>query len=116
MVTIPLSNEALRWMPAREDGEELVFHELKITHTTVEVVLAEWVKAAGINKHITYHCSRHTCATTLLTLGANLYVVSKILGHQSVRMTEVYAKIVDEAKVQTVNLINAMFNPKPAAV
>ncbi len=115
-VTIPLPDEALRWMPEPKEGEDYVFHALKITHTTVDVVLGEWVKAAGITKHITYHCSRHTCATTLITLGANLYVVSKILGHRSVRMTEVYAKIVDEAKVQTVNLVNEMFNSKSVAV
>lgn len=58
---------------------------------------------------ITFHCSRHTAATSLLTLGADLYTVSKILGHQSIRMTEVYAKIVDKKKIETMNLVNNMF-------
>ena len=109
-VTIPLSKEALKWMPERRKGNERVFHEIGITSTTVEVVLGEWMKEAGINKHITYHCSRHTAATTLLTLGANLYVVSKILGHRSIKTTEIYAKIVDRKKLETVNLVNDMFN------
>ena len=108
-VTIPLSDEALRWMPQQKDGIDQVFHELNITATTVEVVLQEWVKECKIDKHITYHCSRHTAATTLLTLGANLYVVSKILGHSSIKMTEVYAKIVDQKKVETMNLVNNLF-------
>jgi integrase len=108
-VTIPLSDEAMRWMPERVDGIDTVFHELTITSTTVELLLKEWTDAAGIDKHITYHCSRHTAATLLLTLGANLYVVSKLLGHKSIKMTEVYAKIVDKKKIETMNLVNNMF-------
>ncbi len=109
MVTIPLSNEALKWMPRKSKGDERVFHQLRITSTTVEVVLGEWMQEAGIQKHITYHCSRHTAATLLLTLGADLYTVSKILGHRSIRMTEVYAKIVDKKKIETMNLVSNMF-------
>ena len=109
MVTIPLSNEALKWMPRKSKVDERVFHQLRITSTTVEVVLGEWMQEAGIQKHITYHCSRHTAATLLLTLGADLYTVSKILGHRSIRMTEVYAKIVDKKKIETMNLVNNMF-------
>ena len=62
-----------------------------------------------LTQPITFHCSRHTAATLLLTLGADLYTVSKILGHQSIRMTEVYAKIVDKKKIETMNLVNNMF-------
>ena len=112
MVTIPLSDEALRWMPRQEDGLDKVFHGLKVCTSTVEAVLKEWMKDCKIDKHITYHCSRHTAATTLLTLGANLYVVSKLMGHSSIQMTEVYAKIVDQKKVETMNLVNSLFaNP-----
>ena len=111
-VTIPLSYEALRWMPEQMEGIDQVFHELKASVNTVETVLKEWMKDCEIDKHITYHCSRHTAATTLLTLGANLYVVSKLLGHSSIQMTEVYAKIVDQKKVETMNLVNNLFtNP-----
>jgi integrase len=113
-VTIPLSDEALRWMPKQTDGVDNVFSELKASVNTVEAVLKEWMKDCEIDKHITYHCSRHTAATTLLTLGANLYVVSKLLGHSSIQMTEVYAKIVDQKKVETMNLVNNLFT-NPAA-
>ena len=43
-----------------------------------------------------------------------LYVVSKLLGHSSIQMTEVYAKIVDQKKVETMNLVNNLFT-NPAA-
>ena len=110
VVTVPISEEALKWMPKKQKDKEKVFHQLYITPTSVEALLDEWVKAAGIQKHITYHCSRHTAATMLLTLGADLYTVSKILGHSSIKTTEVYAKIVDKKKVETVNLVNNLFN------
>lgn len=109
-VTIPVSEETRRWIPERIEGIDTIFYELKITQETARVVLTEWMKDAGIAKHITFHCSRHTAATLLLTLGASIYVVSKILGHKSVKMTEVYAKIVDKSKIETVNLVNGMFN------
>lgn len=108
-VTIPLSDEARKWLPHRTKDVDTVFHQLRITSTTVEVVLDEWMQEAGIQKHITYHCSRHTAATLLLTLGADLYTVSKILGHKSIRMTEIYAKIVDKKKIETMNLVNNLF-------
>ncbi len=114
-VVVPLSKEAMKWMPEREEGNDVVFHDLKITSTTVEVLLKEWTEEAGIQKHITFHCSRHTAATMLLTLGANLYVVSKILGHRSIKMTEVYAKIVDKTKFDTMNLVNNLFTPPTTA-
>ena len=115
LVVVPLSKEAMKWMPERVEGNDVVFHDLKITSTTVEVLLKEWTEEAGIQKHITFHCSRHTAATMLLTLGANLYVVSKILGHRSIKMTEVYAKIVDKTKVDTMNLVNNLFTPPTTA-
>lgn len=108
-VIVPLCADALKWMPKPEEGKT-IFHELQITRTTVEVVLLEWIEEAGIKKHITYHCSRHTAATMWITLGANLYVVSKLLGHRSIKVTEVYAKIVDQTKIQTMNLVNDLFN------
>lgn len=100
-------------MPVREEGIDNIFYNLTITSTTVEVVLKEWIEAAEITKHITYHRSRHMAETMLLTLGASNYVVSKILGHKSIKMTEIYAKIVDKKKLETVNLVNGMFDQIP---
>ncbi len=67
------------------------------------------MKAAGITKHISYHCSRHTCATMLLTLGVDIYTVSKLLGHRRVETTQIYAKIINKKKDDAVSLIDAAF-------
>ena len=59
---------------------------------------------------ITFHTSRHTFATMMLTLGADLYTVSKLLGHANVKTTQIYAKIVDSKKVEAVNLVDSVFD------
>ena len=56
-----------------------------------------------------FHLRRHSCAVLLLTLGADIYTVSKILGHRSVRATQVYAKIVDKKKDDAITLVDDAF-------
>lgn len=58
---------------------------------------------------ITFHTSRHTFATMLLTLGADLYTVSKLLGHANVKTTQIYGKIVDQKKDDAVSRIDKAF-------
>lgn len=48
---------------------------------------------------------RHTHATMMITLGADLYTVSKLLGHTNIQTTQIYAKIVDETKSKAIDLI-----------
>lgn len=60
---------------------------------------------AGINKTITFHCARHTYATLQLTLGTDIYTVSKLLGHKELRTTQIYAKVIDDKKKQAANRI-----------
>lgn len=57
-----------------------------------------------------FHLSRYTFATMMLTLGADLYTTSKLLGHADVKMTQVYAKIINQKKDDAVNLVNGLFD------
>ncbi len=109
-IYLPLSEEALKWMPERgmKTAEDHVF-DLP-TPTYINVILKPWAKAAGIDKHFTFHTARHTFATMMLTLGADLYTTSKLLGHADVKMTQVYAKIVNRKKDEAVNLVNGLFS------
>ena len=90
MLYLPLSTQAQGYLPEqRGDAEEHVF---TIPHTTtLDVVLKRWAKAAGVKKNLCYHMSRHTFATMELTLGADLYTTSQLLGHRDVETTQVYA-------------------------
>jgi site-specific recombinase XerD len=47
----------------------------------------------------------------MLTLGADLYTTSKLLGHANVTTTQIYSKIIDKKKVETVNLVDNLFTP-----
>ena len=107
-IYLPLSNEALKWMPEREDkaADDPVFN----LPSNINQYLRPWAEAAGITKRFTFHTARHTFATMMLTLGADLYTVSKLLGHTSVRMTQVYAKIINQKKDEAVNLVNGLFD------
>lgn len=104
-VYIPLSDNALQWLPSRgkKGDSENVFNLPHVS--TIEKWLGHWSEEAGVKKHLTYHVSRHTFATLTLAYGADLYTVSKLMGHSNVQTTQIYAKIVDENKRKAVNLI-----------
>ena len=106
-ITIPLSDNALKWLPEREGNlpESRIFYKLPDQVNNADVRLRTLIKKAGISKHVTFHVARHSFATLTLTYGADLYTVSKLLGHANIRTTQVYAKIVDESKRKAVNLI-----------
>jgi integrase/recombinase XerD len=57
--------------------------------------LKDLAKMAGIEKHVHFHTSRHTWATRALRKGMRIEYVSKLMGHNSIRTTQVYAKIVN---------------------
>ena len=105
---IPLPDKAMEIISIRGNDEDEVFS--LPSNPTVEDNLKKWAEAAGINKHLTFHTARHTYATLLLTLGTDLYTVSKMLGHTNVATTQIYAKVVDKKKVDAVNLVNDVFN------
>ena len=109
-IYLPLSPEALRWMPERGDktAEDHVFDLPSTAH--INILLKPWAKAAGIDKRFSFHTARHTFATMMLTLGADLYTTSKLLGHTDVKMTQVYAKIINRKKDEAVNLVNGLFD------
>ena len=113
-VVVPLTTEAKKYIPDQPEHGKPFFNLPAVA--TISRALGEWVRAAGIDKHITYHCSRHTFATTLLTLGADIYVTSKLMGHSNVKTTEIYAKVIDSKKVESVQLLDNMFNNIDAVV
>jgi integrase len=108
---LPLSKQALKWMPERGDAADgdFVFDGLPVRQHANRII-REWAEDAGITKHLSYHTARHTFATMMLTLGADLYTTSKLLGHTKVATTEIYAKIVNSKKDEAVNLVDKVFD------
>ena len=109
LLNVPLSKEALDCLYQKDDADEPIF-TLPAGASNIERNLAIWMQNAKITKHITYHCSRHSFATMMLTLGADIYTTSKLLGHANVNTTSIYAKIVDQKKIETVGLVDNFFS------
>ena len=107
---IPLSKKAMQWMPERGDktDEDLIFENIPVQVNT-KLYLQPWLDKAGITKPITFHCSRHTFGTMMLTLGADIYTTSKLMGHTKVEVTQIYAKIINKKKDDAVSLIDQAF-------
>lgn len=70
--------------------------------------LKKWLKDAGIEKHITFHCFRHTFATLQIANGVDIYTVSHQLSHRFVSTTQIYADLVDEKRRVSANAISLL--------
>lgn len=110
LVTVPLNDLALSLLPPRPaNGEDSIIFPLVKKPDNVAKYVRRIKEKAGIEKDLTYHSSRHSAATLAITAGAELYSVSKILGHGSIVSTQVYASVNMEKKVEAVNLANGIF-------
>lgn len=98
LVNIPLSKKAKIFLPSKtcDGGNVFRVYCNKVTNKVLKKIGIE----LGFNKKLTCHVARHTFATTSISLGIPIEVVSKLLGHTSIRTTQVYAKIVDSVKVK----------------
>jgi integrase len=107
-VYIPLSETCIVILKQLQKTSEYVFSFISNVQTqTYDFHLKAIIKKARINKNVTSHTARHTFATMALTRGADLYTVSKILGHSDIKVTQVYGKIIDSKKDDVANkLIN----------
>ena len=65
--------------------------------------LKRWVKRADINKHISWHCARHSFAVNILNNGANIKTVASLLGHSGLKHTEKYTRAIDSLKEAAIN-------------
>ncbi len=111
IIYLPLSREARLFLPEKsKDPHQQVF--ILPCLSAANKGIQKWVKRAGIDKHITFHCARHTFATLLLTMGADLYTTSKLLGHSDIKVTQIYAAIVDKKKWDAVNLLEGLISKR----
>lgn len=100
--TLPISDEALELCGERKTGK--VFKGLQ--RSMIQYPLKKWLKQAGIEKKITFHCFRHTFATLQIALGTDIFTVSKMLTHKNVSTTQIYAELVNEKKRESANKIS----------
>lgn len=105
---LPLGAQALKYLeagkklhaelPKDEKGQDALVFALPTRSTSMKV-LARWGKSAELPFPLGWHCGRHSFAVLSLANGVELFAVSKLLGHSSINMTQIYAKVLDQQKV-----------------
>lgn len=100
-VVIPLHESANRFLGKRGNPDDKVY-DLP-SHTGTLKWLRIWTKSAGVEKHITFHCGRHSYGTALIANGVDVSIASKLLGHTSLVNTQRYVRISDSLKQNAIS-------------
>lgn len=99
-VVIPL-NDGLLNLIGKGERNAIIFP--LPSHNMCLKALRHWTARAGIDKHITWHCARHSFAVNILNNGANIKAVASLLGHSGLKHTEKYTRAVDSLKEAAIN-------------
>lgn len=94
----------------KDSNERALFissHGTRLAPTTMEDIMKR--VTTGIDKNITPHKMRATCATRLYEQTGDIYLVQQQLGHKSIKNTERYAKVSNERKIQAANILDSIF-------
>lgn len=92
-ISVPLSNKAVDILKSFYEGKRLLPVP---TNQRYNVYLKELADTCQISKNLCTHTARRTAATSFLTKGVSIDVVSKLLSHKRISTTQIYAKVVDE--------------------
>jgi site-specific recombinase XerD len=104
---MPLTDGLINLTGRSNDKDALIF-PLPL-NPDVNKQLRKWAKESGVNKHLSYHCARHSFAVNVLSRGADIKTVSSLLGHSSLVMTEKYTRVVDELKQKAIQSLPDLF-------
>lgn len=105
-----VAEEKLKLGPAYEENN-LLFPSLTGTYMDAKNLRRSWeraLKSAGV-EYKKFHALRHTYATRLFENGASILTVSRLLGHGSIKTTEIYTHVLEGIKAAEVECLNNMF-------
>lgn len=102
-VVIPLNDGLLKLIGEPTDGNKNALIFPLPSYTMCVKSVQRWVERAGIEKHITWHCARHSFAVNILNNGANIKTVADLLGHSGLKETVKYTRAIDELKRNAIN-------------
>ena len=111
-VSLPLTDDLLELVGNVPEGnKDTLIFDLP-SHTMCLKALRRWVKRAGIDKHITWHCARHSFGTNMAATaaqkGISIRVVQEMMGHSSLTYTQRYTRVVDEQKRQAMQELSKL--------
>lgn len=95
-----------RYRPFQENN--LMFP--KLNYWSICKPLKKIIRECVVNKEISFHVGRHSYATALLTSDIPLPVIKEMLGHSDIKVTQIYAKVVDSKKDEVVNCLNRLYH------
>ena len=110
---LPIAEEIIK----KYENHPLVSNSGKLLPVYSNQKVNEYLKTiadnCNINKKLTFHCARHTFATTVtLSNNVSMESVSKMLGHKSIKTTQHYAKILDKKVSEDMNNLKKILNQK----
>lgn len=82
-----------------------IFSSIPVNSDTNKI-LSYIAQHAKIRKHFTFHTARHTCATLLVHQGVAITTVQKILGHTSVKTTQIYSEVMSDTIIKDLKSVN----------
>jgi integrase len=105
---VPLHPYLKKLLNGMTRTDEYVFTGMNLKRRRISQKFKEAVIKSGVNPLIHTHSLRHGFATELHRRGVDLYIISKLLGHHSIAMTEIYSHVRNESKVMAVNILPAV--------
>ena len=100
-----------KYLKKKKVNSEYVFSKKngkKISTDTIQRIVRESASKAGIHKHVTPHCLRHSYATHLLESGTNIRYIQALLGHNSLNTTQIYTNVANEQLKKVVSPLDKM--------
>ncbi len=112
-VRVPLLSPALRLIDHYKDYPRILDEDFilpKMSNQKANAYLKEITKSLGWSKYLTFHCARHTFATTVtLTNGVPIETVGQMLGHKNIRSTQIYARVTDTKVSRDMQKLKKMY-------
>lgn len=110
-VAVPLTQAAVEFLGSNDS--EYVFPGLQeVARGLTFHYIRRIARLAGIKKEISMHTARHTFAVALLSAGVDIYTVSRLLGHKTISVTEIYADIIDSRRNDAMERLAAYMQKK----
>ena len=106
-IVVPMLDQAKEIYDKDSNEREKTGYVLpRLSHQKFNCFIKTIAQLVGINKNLTHHVARHTFATTVtLTNGVPIETVSSMLGHTSIKTTQIYAKVIQQKVSQDMKLL-----------